>query len=76
MIYEKVSVALGTEIIKIIPGWVSTQIDPRLAYDKETMLLSAKRMVKHYEKVGISRDRFMIKVPSTWEGITIAKQYK
>lgn len=73
-IYEKLAVSFGIEILKIIPGWVSTQLDPRLAYDKETMLASARRMAKLYEQAGWSRERFMIKVPSTWEGIQVAKE--
>jgi len=73
MVYEKLGVGFGIEILKIIPGWISTQLDPRLAYDKETMLISARRMAKHYEAAGVSRDRFMIKVPSTWEGIEVAR---
>lgn len=72
-VYEKLAVSFGIEIVKIIPGWVSTQLDPRYAFDYETMLASARRMAKHYETAGVSRDRFMIKVPATWEGICVAK---
>jgi len=72
-VFEKLTVSIGIEITKIIPGWVSSQIDPRLAYDTEGMLGSARRMAKHYEIAGVKRDRFMIKVPSTWEGIQAAK---
>lgn len=75
MVYEKLGVSFGLEILKVVPGYVSTQLDPRYCYDKETMLASAQRMAKLYEVAGIPRDRFMIKVPSTWEGITVAKQY-
>ena len=74
-VYEKLAVSFGIEILKIIPGWVSTQLDPRMAYDKEGMLASARRMAKFYEESGWSRERFMIKVPSTWEGIQVAKEY-
>jgi len=73
-VYEKLAVSFGVEILKIIPGWVSTQLDPRMAYDKEGMLASARRMAKLYEENGWSRERFMIKVPSTWEGIQVAKE--
>jgi transaldolase len=72
-VFEKLTVSFGIEITKIIPGWVSTQLDPRMAYDYEGMLASARRMAKHYEIAGVKRDRFMIKVPSTWEGIQAAK---
>ena len=74
-VYEKLGVSFGIEILKIIPGWVSTQLDPRMAYDREGMALSARRMAKLYEQAGWSRERFMIKVPSTWEGIQVAKEY-
>ena len=74
LVYEKLAVSFGIEILKIIPGWVSTQLDPRMAYDKEGMLASARRMAKLYEQSGWSRERFMIKVPSTWEGIQCAKE--
>ena len=74
LIYERLAVSFGVEILKIIPGWVSTQLDPRMAYDKEGMLASARRMAKLYEENGWSRERFMIKVPSTWEGIQCAKE--
>jgi len=74
LVYERLSVSFGVEILKIIPGWVSTQLDPRMAYDKEGMLASARRMAKLYEESGWSRERFMIKVPSTWEGIQCAKE--
>jgi len=73
-VYEKLGVSFGIEILKIVPGYISTQLDPRLAYDKETMLASARRMAKLYEVAGIPRERFMIKVPSTWEGIEVARQ--
>jgi len=73
-VYEKLGVSFGIEILKIIPGWVSTQLDPRMAYDREGMALSARRMAKLYEQAGWSRERFMIKVPSTWEGIQVAKE--
>lgn len=76
MVYEKLGVSFGIEILKIIPGWVSTQLDPRMAYDKEGMLLSARRIAKLYEQAGFSLERFMIKVPATWEGIQTAKEYK
>jgi len=74
LVYERLAVSFGVEILKIIPGWVSTQLDPRMAYDKEGMLASARRMAKLYEENGCSRERFMIKVPSTWEGIQCAKE--
>jgi len=73
-VFEKLTISIGVEITKIIPGWISSQIDPRLAYDKCLMLASAKRMAKHYEIAGVKKERFMIKVPSTWEGLCVAKE--
>jgi len=74
MVYEHLGVGFGKKILQIVPGWISTQVDPRYAFDKETMLASAKRMAKMYEAAGVSRDRFMIKIPSTWEGVCVAKE--
>lgn len=73
-VYEKLGVSFGIEILKIVPGWISTQVDPRMAYDREGMLASARRMSKLYDQAGCSRDRVMIKIPSTWEGIQAAKE--
>ena len=67
-------VKIGVEILKIIPGRVSTEVDARLSFDKEATLLKARRLIELYEKEGISKDRVLIKIASTWEGIQAAKQ--
>ena len=67
-------VKIGVEILKIIPGRVSTEVDARLSFDKEATLQKARRLIELYEKEGISKDRVLIKIASTWEGIQAAKQ--
>src|SRR5437762_912267 len=68
------AVAFGVEILKIVPGRVSTEVDARLSFDVEGSMAKARSLVGRYEKAGISRERILIKVASTWEGICAAKQ--
>lgn len=70
---DKVFVNFGLEILKIIPGRVSTEVDARLSFDKDTMIERARNFISMYEKEGISKDRILIKLSSTWEGIEAAK---
>ncbi|WP_439107480.1 transaldolase, partial [Congregibacter sp.] len=67
-------VAVGTEILGIVPGRVSTEVDARLSFDREGTIERAHRLINLYEEAGISRDRILIKTASTWEGISAAKQ--
>ena len=67
-------VAFGREILKIVPGRVSTEVDARLSFDKEGTLAKARRLIGMYEEFGVGRDRVLIKVASTWEGIQAAAQ--
>ncbi|RWS15680.1 hypothetical protein B4U79_03031 [Dinothrombium tinctorium] len=67
-------VLFGCEILKIIPGRVSTEVDARLSFDKEASVAKARQLVDLYEKEGISKERILIKLASTWEGIQAAKQ--
>ena len=71
---DKLAVAFGLEILKIVPGRVSTEVDARLSFDVEASLAKARSLIGRYEKAGISRERILIKVASTWEGICAAKQ--
>ncbi|CAG8495107.1 418_t:CDS:2 [Ambispora gerdemannii] len=64
----------GTEILKIIPGRVSTEVDARLSFDKEATLAKARHLIGLYKEAGIDSSRVLIKVASTWEGIQAAKQ--
>lgn len=70
---DKVFVNFGREILKIVPGRVSTEVDARLSFDKEAMIKKARNFIQLYEKVGISKERILIKLSSTWEGIQAGK---
>jgi len=71
---DKMFVLFGCEILKIVPGRVSTEVDARLSFDKDAQIDKAKRLIKMYEEEGISKDRILIKLSSTWEGIQAAKE--
>jgi transaldolase len=71
---DKLVVLFGTEILKIVPGRVSTEVDARLSFDKEASIQKAKHLVQLYEEEGINKDRILIKLASTWEGIQAAKE--
>ena len=73
---DKVAVNFGVEISKIVKGYVSTEVDARLSFDKKTTVERAKRLIKLYEEEGVEKDRILIKVASTWEGIEAAKSLK
>jgi transaldolase len=73
-IMDNVFVAFGEEILKIIPGRVSTEVDARLSFDREGQINKARHLIKLYEERGISKDRILIKLSSTWEGIQAAKE--
>ncbi|QQQ01801.1 transaldolase [Lysobacter enzymogenes] len=70
----RLAVAIGSEILKLIPGRVSTEVDARLSFDTQASLDQARRIVELYDAAGIGRDRLLIKVASTWEGIRAAEQ--
>jgi transaldolase len=67
-------VSVGCEILKIVPGRVSTEIDARLSFDINGTLAKARRLIEMYEERGVGRERILIKVASTWEGIRAAEQ--
>lgn len=67
-------VLFGLEILKIIPGRVSTEVDARLSFDREASLRKARQLIKLYEKEGISKERILIKLATTWEGIKAAEE--
>src|SRR5262245_31366462 len=71
---DRLAVNFGREILKIVPGRVSTEVDARLSFDREATIAKARELVGLYEKAGISRDRILIKIASTWEGIRAAGQ--
>lgn len=70
---DKLLVNFGIEILKIIPGRVSTEVDARLSFDKDATIAKAKRLIQLYCDAGIDKERVLIKVASTWEGIQAAK---
>ncbi|PZO12002.1 MAG: transaldolase [Leptolyngbya foveolarum] len=71
--FKHLAVAFGKRILEIIPGRVSTEVDARLSYDTEGTLATARDLIEEYEAAGISRDRILIKIASTWEGIKAAE---
>lgn len=73
-IIDKLFVNFGLEILKIIPGRVSTEIDAHLSFDTEKSIEKARHLIALYEEAGIQRNRILIKLASTWEGIKAAKQ--
>ncbi|XP_006456237.1 hypothetical protein AGABI2DRAFT_195442 [Agaricus bisporus var. bisporus H97] len=71
---DRLLVEFGKEILMIIPGRVSTEVDARLSFDKEATKAKAKQLIALYESVGVSRDRVLVKMASTWEGIQAARE--
>ena len=71
--FDRLAVSFGLKILKIVPGRVSTEVDARLSYDTEATLEKAHYLISQYEAAGISRDRVLIKIASTWEGIRAAE---
>ena len=71
---DRLAVEFGRRILKLIDGRVSTEVDARLSYDTEATIAKARELIGFYEKVGISRDRVLIKIASTWEGIRAAEE--
>lgn len=70
---DKFSVAVGREILKLIPGRISTEVDARLSFDTQATLSRAHRLIDLYANSGIGKDRILIKIASTWEGIRAAE---
>ncbi|MFT0668883.1 transaldolase family protein, partial [Enterobacter hormaechei subsp. xiangfangensis] len=64
---------IGAEILKSIPGRVSTEVDARLSFDQEKSINKARRLVELYQEQGIDKSRILIKLASTWEGIRAAE---
>jgi len=69
IILDRLFVIFGKEITQIVPGYVSTEVDARLSFDLETTLSRARRIIGYYEEMGVGKDRVLIKMASTWEGI-------
>jgi transaldolase len=72
--FKHLAVAFGKKILEIVPGRVSTEVDARLSYETEKTIDQAHEIIKMYEESGISKDRVLIKIASTWEGIKAAEK--
>ena len=73
-VVEHLLVAFGVEILQLVPGRVSTEIDPRLSHDADASIASARRLIALYAAEGVPRDRVLIKLAATWAGIQAARQ--
>ena len=71
---DKLSVLIGLEILKIVPGRISTEVDARLSFDTQSSITKAHKLIAMYNEAGISNERILIKLASTWEGIKAAEQ--
>ena len=71
---DKVAVNFGLKILEIVPNRVSTEVDARLSFDKDASIAKARDLIALYEAEGISRDRVLIKLAATWEGIRAAEE--
>jgi transaldolase len=72
-VMDSILVNFGKAILKIVPGRVSTEVDARLSFDTKATISKARKIIKLYEKSGIKRERILIKIASTWEGIKAAE---
>lgn len=70
---DKLSVLIGKEILDVVPGTISTEVDARLSFDTEGTISRARKLINLYEEEGISKDRVLIKIAATWEGIKAAE---
>ena len=66
---DKLAVLIGTEITKVVPGRISTEVDARLSFNLDAMVAKGRKLIKLYQDSGVSKDRVLIKLASTWEGI-------
>jgi len=71
--FKTLAVAFGRKILDIVPGRVSTEVDARLSYDTEATLAQARDIIGQYDQAGIGRERILVKIASTWEGIKAAE---
>ncbi len=71
---DYLAVAIGAEIVKLVPGRVSTEVDARLSFDTDATLSKARQLIELYQAKGVDKSRILIKIASTWEGIRAAEQ--
>ncbi len=72
--FERLAVAFGSKILGVIKGRVSTEVDARISYDTDATLQKAHSIIEQYDKIGISKERILIKIASTWKGIKAAEK--
>lgn len=73
-ILDRLAVSFGTELTRIVPGYVSTEVDAALSFDSEGTIAKAHRLLEMYRELDVPRERILIKVASTWEGVRAAEQ--
>jgi transaldolase len=73
VIAQELTVGLGAELSKIVPGRVSTEVEAQLSFDTEASIAKARSLIEAYNQLGVGRDRILIKLASTWEGIRAAE---
>jgi transaldolase len=71
--FQRLAIAFGKKILAIVPGRVSTEVDARLSYDTTATIAQARGIIKQYDEAGIGRERVLVKIASTWEGIRAAE---
>jgi len=71
--FQGLAIAFGKKILEIVPGRVSTEVDARLSFDTEATIAQARAIIAQYDRAGIGRNRILIKIASTWEGIRAAE---
>ena len=71
---DRFAVSVGKEILGVIPGRISTEVDARLSFERNATLQRAQRLISLYEEAGVSRERVLIKIAATWEGISAARE--
>jgi transaldolase len=71
--FQRLAIAFGKKILAIVPGRVSTEVDARLSYDSAATIAQARSIIAQYDAAGIGRERILVKIASTWEGICAAK---
>ena len=73
-VMDRLLVRFGVSILEIVPGRVSTEVDARLSFDVEGSLAKARSLIARYEELGFSRDRVLIKLATTWEGVEVSRE--
>ena len=74
VVAQELTVGLGAELSKIVPGRVSTEVDSRLSFDLEGSIARARSLIEAYDRLGVGRERILIKLASTWEGVRAAER--